>query len=218
MQPQEFLALVQNTDPDLKVAMEKVFTPQGTGPVATSPHFVYILCNILRGFTPREVSEMVEREKKAFITVDSVREYMMLYVPPGLMLSNLKQRWIQRAAKVDEISLLENLCYVQMMRVMERLDKPSVDAEDDESKRRDVDVMRKLAMDTLKAKIETGRYDKPAEKIAVTVTSSSEVTHTHKSDPTGMPDVRAAAAALEALKTIAMMARSPKDEGDAPIH
>lgn len=215
MNPNEFLQLVQNVEPSLRPEMERVFTPHGTGPVATSPHFVYIVCNLLRGYGPREVSEMVEREKKAFISIDALRDYTLQYVPPHLNLNNLKHRWLQRMDSMDEIGLLESLAKIQMMRVMERLDRPSVDAEDDESKRRDIDCLRKLAMDSLKAKIETGRYVKPVTEVRHTHTVDGEVVHTHDHLPSSIEprDASAVLRALEAIKSL-----SVRDPGDGQVH
>lgn len=220
MLPHEFLALVQNINPLMKDDMERVFTPQGSGPVATSPHFVYVVCNILRGLSPTEISMMVEREKKTFISIDSVREYTLQYIPSKLVLPSMKQKWLEQKEGVDEIKLLENLCQVQLMRIMDRLDKPAVDAEDEESKRRDIDCLRKLAMDTLKAKVETGRYVKPADKVSVTVTAQGEVKHAHVVDPMSALNPRVAAAALQALNKInGLMAIAEKpDEEDVPVH
>lgn len=218
MLPHEFLSLVSNVDPALKDDMMNVFTPQGSGPVATSPHFIYIVCNILRGLSPVEISMLVEREKKTFVSQDAVREYSLMFVPPKLVLPSMKQKWLSQRESLDEIALLENLCQVQMMRIMDRLDKPAVDAEDEESKRRDIDVMRKLAMDTLKAKVDTGRYQKPAEpptKVDVTVTQQGQITHAHVVDPMAPIDSRVAAAALQAITKIQGLAAPKKpDEGD----
>lgn len=217
MSPHEFLALVENVNPAIKDDMMRVFTPQGSGPVATSPHFVFIVCNILRGFSPTEISMMVEREKKVFVTQDAIREYTLMYVPPKLMLGSMKQKWLAQREQIDEITILENLCQVQMMRIMGRLDKVAADADDEESMRRDIDVMRKLTMDTIKAKVDTGRYQKPEEKpakVEVTVNQQGEVKHTHLVDPLAPLDTRVASAALRALDTIMGLKPKTSDEGD----
>lgn len=215
MRPHEFLQLVRRTDPELEPELEQVFKPQGTGPVATHPEFIFIVCNILRGFTPREVSEMMEREKKTFVSIDSIREYSLQYIPPYLCLNSLKFRWLEKMGSMDEIGILENLCKVQMMRVMERLDQPSVDPEDDESKRRDIDALRKLTMDTLKAKLETGRYARPAVKHEHSHHVDATVSHEVEEQlPSGL-DAREAAEALKALEKIKRLTEGTGDNGDS---
>jgi len=211
MHPYEFMRLVENVDPELKPDYEKVFEPQGTGPVATSKHFVFVVCNLLRGFTPVEISEQVEREKQNYISIDSIREYSLQFIPPHLTQQSLMHRYFQKMEGVDEIDILENLCKIQLFRVMKRVDRPSVDAEDDESKRRDIDCLRKLTMDTLKAKVEVGRYKKPA----VEINHTGNVTHTgeviHKTE-LAILEPREAAEALRALDKIKKLAEPDADD------
>lgn len=214
MHPYEFAHMVDNIDPELKVQYEKVFEPQGTGPVALSPHFVFIVCNVLRGYAPVEVSEQVEREKQTFISADAVREYTLQFIPGNLIKQSMMSRYLTQMSKLDEIDVLENLCKIQLVRVMTRVDNPSVDAEDDESKRRDIDCLRKLTMDTIKAKMETGRYKKAPiqHQHEVSVNQSGEVVHRQE---LALPEPREAAEALRALSKIKKLTEPDADE---PIH
>lgn len=200
MRPHEFLQFVENVDPEYRDELRQVLDPQGTGPVATSPHFVFVVCNLLRGLTPLEVSEQVEREKKTYLSVDAIREYSLQYVPPHLVQQSLMHRWLEKMDILDEVSILENLTKLQMMRVMARVDRPSIDADDAESQRRDIDALRKLACDTIDAKIKTGRMRSAPIKHEHEVIQSGEVTHNHTD--VGKLDAQDAAAALQALAKI----------------
>lgn len=221
MLPHEFLTLAARVNPEVKDEMEAVFTPKGTGPVAVSPHFIFIVCNILRGYTPREVAEQVEREKKAFITVDAIRDYQLQFVPPQLMHTNLKHRWIQNMESLDEIDVMESLMKLQMMNVMHRMDSPSTDLEEQESRRRDVDCLRKLTMDTLKAKIDTGRMADADEKnadpdyVPPALPGQTDVPPDEVPLETGFHSIgeRGAAAVLRAMNQLDGLA---EDNGDDP--
>lgn len=202
MRPHEFLQLAENLDldPDYRDELKQVLAPQGTGPIATSPHFVFVICNLLRGLTPLEVSEQVEREKKVYLSVDAIREYSLQYVPPHLIQHSLMHRWFAKMDTLDEVEILENLTKLQMMRVMMRVDRPAIDADDHESNRRDIDALRKLACDTIDAKIKTGRMRAVPIKHEHEVVQTGEVNHTHTD--AGKLDAQDAAAALQALVKI----------------
>jgi hypothetical protein len=205
--PLEFLNMVDNIDPSLRPEMEKVFTPQGSSPVASSPNFVFIVSNYLRGLTPLEINKLLENEKKEYIAPNVIRDYMLQYVPAYLMRQNLIHKYLVAQPGMDEIQIMESTLKMQMARVANRVDKPTVDTDDEESTRRDIDLLHKMAYNTLEAKIKTGRVAQVPQQHEHHVTQKSEIKHTHE-----VLDTRTASQAWKLMEKIRLM--DTKLEGD----
>lgn len=204
----EILGMVQNLDPSLKVLMERVLTPQGTSQVASSPHFMFIVCSLVNGYSPIEVSRTLLKEKGQHIPAFEIRDYLVSYIPADLTRPALQLKWMQQTGRVDEVSVLENVVRIQTQKVVEQMDRPGRSVDDREGYRRDVDLLMKAATHSLDAKIKTGRVPRLAGT-STTTTDPLQVTHTHKHEhvhklPEGVDAYRAkkVLSALEEIKKV----------------
>lgn len=198
--PVEFLALVENVAPEHRDAMREVFTPKGTCRVAASKNFVYIVSHVLRGLNPSEISILLEKEKREFIPETNIRDYVLQHVPPQLIKTNLLFQYIKKTEQLDEIDVMEVLMKIQLSRVARRADIQDPSPEEAESTRREIDLLQKMTMNCLEAKIKTGRVKAAPKQIDMNVTGNVEnkqvVEHKLSIDP------RVAARALNVMKKI----------------
>jgi len=177
--------MAQNLEPDSREMMEKALTPQGTSQVAQSPHFVFIICSLINGYTPIEITRALLKEKGQQISAFEIRDYQVNYIPPGLTRPAMALKYLQKSGRIDEVSLLENVVRIQTQKVVEQMDRPQRSIADREGYRRDVDLLIKAATSSLDAKIQTGRLPRapqptiPADQPTATV-QQVEHTHTHE--------------------------------------
>lgn len=191
-QQSDLLAMVQNLEPALRETMEKVLTPQGTSQVASSPHFSFIICNLINGYSPIEVSRVLLKEKGQHISAFVIREYQVAHIPPELQRTNMQLKWLQRSPGMDEIQILEHALRIQLQKVVEQMDRPQRSVADREGYRRDVELLVKASTASLDAKIKTGRVPRAAGTYAFdgdeTPVLKHQHEHTHKvTDGAGKP-------------------------------
>lgn len=164
----EFQKMLENTsgeqlDDKTRNDLGRAFTPQGTCPVARSVNFVLVVSQLLRGISPQQVSETLFKEKKEYIAPYVIRDYLTKNIPPTLMRSHFIMKWLAKSGPVNEVEVLEGIMRIQYMRVLERVDQPLFDDEDRESRRRDIQLLGKLAESSLKAKMLAGQIKLPVQ-------------------------------------------------------
>lgn len=186
-----------------KVRLKEVFTPKGSCPVSCSKNFVFIISQLLMGEMPQTVSEMLDREHKEYIAPFVIRDYMVKHVPPDMMRSHFILRWMTKSESVDEVSILEALTKIQFARVVERMDQHVMDEDDRESRRREIQLLGKLATTSLKMKIAVGRVNIPPQQHEIL--HKGETTQNVKvniQESTPKIDPRSAARVLQTLGKI----------------
>lgn len=186
--------MVDNVAPELRDQLRVVLAPQGTSPVASSPHFIFIICHLLQGTPPGEVSALLLRERSQMIPPHVIRDYQIAYVPPELTRPNLTYRYFAKMQSMPEIEVVSTALRMQVTKVAKLIDEPLRTVEERESYRRDVDLMVKIASESVKLKKELGVIDTPA----LPVPPTQKVEHTHRLEL----DPRQAAAAVFALQQI----------------
>lgn len=194
--PLEFINMIENVDPALKEDLSKALTPQGTSKVAASPNFTFIVCNYLRGLTVGEICTLLENDKKEFIPANTIRDYMLQYVPARLQRPNLIYKYYEQQPNLDEIGILEQVLKIQMERVTARAGTKAANLEEEESTRREIELLHKMAYNTIEAKIKTGRTIEAPKKVEIT--HHGEVKQTN-STTVEVIDSRTASAALQFL-------------------
>lgn len=197
--PLEFLIMVENIAPELKGPMRDVLSPQGNCAVARSANFTFIVCNALRGFTPLEISEVLEKDKRELVSPSVIRDYILKFIPGELIRPNLMVKWLTQTGKLDEVAVLESATRMQLSKVASQMDKPTLTDEQREGARRDLELLVRSAQASLDAKIKTGRvYSLPQQHEHKHVVEG-KVEHTAKAEKL---EPRQAARVLDALERI----------------
>lgn len=212
----------------LRSELEDALVPKGTGRVAKSPNFQFIVCHLLRGTPPLEIQQLVEREKGEIVQATSIRDYGLCHIPHKLLRTHSVYRQVQAEPAIDEVQALETLLKIQMKRVMARIDRPLATADEEQSIRREIDLAHNLAKSSLEAKIKTGRIAEAPKDVnlnmigpAVQVMNNS--LNVSSSAATASPvlsvGTRTASTVLRALDRIAalqaVIEAKPDDEKDS---
>lgn len=195
--------MVENVVPELRDQFRTVLTPQGSGPVAQSPHFQFIVCHLLQGTVPEVVASLLARERKQVMAPHVIRDYMLAYIPATLLRPNMVLKYFSQMPVLPELATIETAIKMQAMKVAKMFDLPMNSVEERESSRRDLELLVRTCEVALEIKVDMGLVHKgPQPEIPVQH-------HVHEHKITMEP--RKAANALAALKEIRNLNPKPQD-------
>lgn len=204
--PVELLQAVENVDAALLDKVRAALSPQGTCAVAASANFTFIVCSLMRGETPLEVSKLLEKERHEVIPGSVIRDYALKYIPPEIVRPNLLFKYLAKADEpINEVQVLEACVRIQQARVAAIVDKQDLGLRSCESSRRELELLKKMAESSLDAKIRTGQV--PGAKgtgdgVGVVPQAPSQHLHLHIEGVSKTVDTREAANALRAVRDI----------------
>lgn len=133
---------------DMFSRLAEVTRPRGTGPVAISPHFNYIVECGLRGYTPVQiVNELSSQVGNPNVTPEQISSYFAENLPPELRLPARQLQQFSRSGPVQPFTTLLELLAFQRYRVGEAvIQNVGVDSE---QVRREVDLCARLCKDVI---------------------------------------------------------------------
>lgn len=168
-QAAEILQMLENIgEPGLKGDLASAFTPQGTGRVARSPNFVFIISHLLKGRSAFRVSELLTKERKEEIPPFSIRDYFLTHIPISLRRQNLALRAFGNMPALDEVKVLEDLVKVGTTQLADMLDADAAEGMPPEEIRRTMKLVGDLAACSVEMKIKTGRMKAPTQNLNLT--------------------------------------------------
>jgi hypothetical protein len=144
---QDLIELIEGIDPSLKEKFEDTLVPKGNSVVAKSENFRFIVGNLLRGYLPKEVSDMLRVEKGENIAGNEIRQYYSRYVPHELSRTQIMYNYLQKQGSVNTEQVLESLTKLQLSRVLTREHRFDLTDDSGEIYRKELDLLRKITMD-----------------------------------------------------------------------
>lgn len=198
-QAAEILQYVENLgDPGLRDLLAQVFTPQGSGRVARSPNFVFIVSHLLKGRSSFRVADLLLKERKEDIPAFSIRDYFLTHIPLELRRQNLALRAISKEPVLDEVRVLEDLIKLGTSQLADMLDTDATEGMPPEEIRRTMKLVGDFAMQSVELKIKTGRLKAAPTKLEL----SGRVEVENAKDVLPGLDKRAAATVMRVLERV----------------